>query len=103
MRIAGITAFDKSPLLRGEPAVKVYEEFFPGYGSSWASYHGGVGILYEMSRTSGTLIRKREGTVRTFAQAVEHQTTSSLANVTSLADNAAEILADMVAAREGVH
>ncbi|MCK9996873.1 MAG: hypothetical protein KAH56_11410 [Candidatus Krumholzibacteria bacterium] len=75
------------------------EEFFPGYGSSWASYHGAVGILYEMSRTTGTLVRKRSGTVRTFAQAIEHHTTSSVANLTSLADGAAEILSDQVAAR----
>ncbi|MEN8005613.1 MAG: M14 family zinc carboxypeptidase [Candidatus Krumholzibacteriota bacterium] len=75
------------------------EEFFPGYGSSWASYHGAIGILYEMSRTTGTLVRKRNGTVRTFAQAVEHQTTSSVANLTSLADDTAAILADHVAAR----
>jgi hypothetical protein len=76
------------------------EEFFPGYGSSWASYHGAIGILYEMSRTSGTLVRKRNGTVRTFAQAVEHQVTSSVANLTTLAENAAEILADQIAGRQ---
>ena len=75
------------------------EEFFPGYGSSWASYHGAIGILYEMSRTSGTLVRKRGGTLRTFAQAVEHQTTSSLANLSTLAADAPQILADQIAAR----
>ena len=75
------------------------EEFFPGYGSSWASYHGAIGILYEMSRTSGTLVRKRSGTVRTFAQAIEHQTTSSVANLTSLASGTAQILSDQIAAR----
>jgi Zinc carboxypeptidase len=75
------------------------EEFFPGYGSSWASYLGSIGILYEMSRTSGTLVRKREGTVRTFAQAVEHQVTSSVANLESLSANSAEVLADHAAAR----
>ena len=35
------------------------EEFFPGYGSSWASYRGAIGILYEMSGTEGTLVRQR--------------------------------------------
>jgi hypothetical protein len=75
------------------------EEFFPGYGSSWVSYHGGIGILYEMSRTTGTLVRKRGGTVRTFGQAIEHQTTSSVANLQSLAAGSAEVLADHVAAR----
>jgi len=75
------------------------EEFFPGYGSSWASYHGAIGILYEMSRTSGTMVRKRSGTVRTFAQAIEHHTTSSVANLTSLANNTAQILSDQIGAR----
>ena len=75
------------------------EEFFPGYGSSWAAYHGTVGILYEMSRTTGTLVRKKNGGVRTFAEAIQHQTTSSLANLKTLLDNADAILADHVLGR----
>jgi len=78
------------------------EEFFPGYGSSWASYHGAIGILYEMSSTEGTLVRQRPGTLRTFAQAVEHQATSSVANLTTLLDNRAGLLADYVAGRREV-
>ncbi len=78
------------------------EEFFPGYGSSWASYHGAVGILYEMSGTSGTLVRKRGGTVRTFAQAVEHQLASSVANLTTLVDNAPAVLRDQIEARREI-
>jgi hypothetical protein len=75
------------------------EEFFPGYGSSWASYMGAVGILYEMSRTSGTLVRKRSGEIRTYPQAVEHQVTSSVANLETLATHADKILNDFLASR----
>ncbi len=75
------------------------EEFFPGYGSSWASYHGAIGILYEMSRTSGTLVHQRAGTKRTFAQAVEHQVASSIANLRTMVENRAAILRDFVADR----
>jgi|AMFO01.1.fsa_nt_gi Zinc carboxypeptidase. len=75
------------------------EEFFPGYGSSWASYLGAIGILYEMAGTQGTLVRQRAGTVRTFAQAVEHQVTSSVANLRMLAAHREAILEDFVAAR----
>jgi hypothetical protein len=75
------------------------EEFFPGYGSSWASYHGAVGILYEMSRTTGTLVRKRSGELRTYPQAVEHQVASSLANLSTLLAHHEAILADFVADR----
>nr|MEE4267914.1 M14 family zinc carboxypeptidase [Candidatus Krumholzibacteria bacterium] len=76
------------------------EEFFPGYGSSWSSYHGTIGILYEMSRTSGTLVQKRGGTMRTFAEAITHQFTSSVANLTTLAQQKAQILHDQVTARQ---
>ncbi len=75
------------------------EEFFPGYGSSWAAYLGAIGILYEMSGTAGTLVRREDGTVRTYAEAVEHQVTSSLANLETLAAGRPELLADFVAAR----
>ena len=75
------------------------EEFFPGYGSSWASYLGAIGILYEMSSTEGTLVRQRPGTLRTFAEAVEHHVASSVSNLGTLLANRVSILQDYVAAR----
>jgi len=78
------------------------EEFFPGYGSSWAEYLGSIGILYEMSSTNGTLVKKRDGSTRTYAEAVEHQLTSSWANLTTLAANRQEVLTDFVGHRREV-
>ena len=79
------------------------EEFFPGYGSSWAMYRGAYGILYEMSGTDGTLVRKPSGEVRTYGQAVEHQVTSSIANLTTLATHRKDaLLATIAARRDGI-
>ncbi|MBE0566454.1 MAG: hypothetical protein IH621_10875, partial [Krumholzibacteria bacterium] len=78
------------------------EEFFPGYGSSWARYLGSVGILYEMSRTTGTMVKQRGGTVRSFGQAVDHQLTSSIANLETLLAHGAEVLTDHAAARGAI-
>ncbi len=75
------------------------EEFFPGYGSSWGSYLGAVGILYEMARTAGTVVQQEGGTLRTFAQAVEHQATSSLANLATLAANREAVLRTWIGIR----
>jgi hypothetical protein len=75
------------------------EEFFPGYGSTWAEYRGAVGILYEMASTEGTLIQQRRGTVRTHAQAVEHQAASSIANLQTLVENRTDLLIGMVGSR----
>ena len=78
------------------------EEFFPGYGSSWASYLGAIGILYEMSSTDGTLVKKRDGSTRTYPEAVQHQLTSSLANLTTLSTNRRDVLSDYVGHRREV-
>ncbi len=87
------------PYYRGEWA----DEFFPGYGSSWAMYQGAVGILYEMSATEGTLVRKPAGDVRTYGQAVEHQVASSIANLTTLAGNRKDaLLATIATRRDGI-
>jgi hypothetical protein len=83
------------PYYRGEWA----DEFFPGYGSSWAMYQGAIGILYEMSGTDGTLVRKPTGELRTYGQAVEHQVASSVANVATLAANRKDALLQTIAAR----
>ena len=72
------------------------EEFFPGFGSSWAAYRGALGILYEMSRTTGKLVRKHSGELRTYAEAVEHHALSSISNLDSLAKNRVEFLNDYV-------
>jgi hypothetical protein len=87
------------PYYRGEWA----DEFFPGYGSSWAMYQGAVGILYEMSGTDGTLVRKPAGDVRTYGQAVEHQLASSIANLRTLSENRKDaLLATITARRDGI-
>ena len=75
------------------------EEFFPGYGSSWAAYRGALGILYEMSGTAGTVVKKHSGDLRTYAEATEHHALSSIANIESLSNHSAEILVDFVAER----
>ena len=70
------------------------EEFFPGYGSSWAAYHGAVGILYEQAGTDGSLVRQPDGNVLTFRDAVAHQFTSSITNLDTAARNRAVLLRD---------
>jgi hypothetical protein len=76
------------------------EEFFPGYGSALPLYQGATGILYEQSRTSGQIIRKPSEQVFSFHEAVKHQFTSSLANLTTLGSNREQLLRDYHAARE---
>ena len=75
------------------------EEFFPGHGSSWILYLGAIGVLHEMSSTEGTLVQQSAGTVRTYAEGVEHQLASSIANLETLSRNRDAILRDYVGGR----
>lgn len=70
------------------------EEWYPGYGSSYPSYMGAISILYEQARTSGIKVKRPDGVVLTFAESVHHQFVSSLANLTTAANNKAKLLKD---------
>ena len=75
------------------------EEFFPGYGSSWAMYHGAVGILYEQAGTDGTVVRQTDGTYLTYREAVLHQFQSSISNMETAMRNRTALLRDYRAGR----
>jgi hypothetical protein len=55
---------------------------------------GGVGILYEQARTTGSLVKRRDGSVLTFREAIHHNITGSLANLTTTAQHRREIFQD---------
>lgn len=76
------------------------EDWYPGYGSSWPKYLGAVGILYEQAGTDGSAVRRAEGTVLTFRDAVRHQLVSSLANLTTAAKNRQELLRDFYRSKQ---
>ncbi|MFC1608259.1 hypothetical protein ACFL47_09835 [Candidatus Latescibacterota bacterium] len=69
-----------------------FESWFPGYGTATPSLLGAVGILYEQAQTDGSPIKRPDGTVLTFTEAVHHQFVSSIANLKTSADNAKALL-----------
>ena len=76
-----------------------YEEWYPGYTNSWANLQGAVGLLYEQAGVDADGIRQAAGKVLTYREAVHHHYVSSLANLNTLRENRAEILADYFADR----
>jgi hypothetical protein len=70
------------------------EEFFPGYGSSWAIYLGAVGMLFEQARVDGSRVKRPEGTIMTYRETVHHQFLGSIANLITCANGRRELLTD---------
>lgn len=68
------------------------DNWYPGYTTSWADCIGAVAILYEQAYTAGSPVKRPDGTTLTFRDAVLHQFTSSMANLTTAAEHREELL-----------
>ncbi|MCE5251754.1 M14 family metallopeptidase [bacterium] len=76
------------------------DDWYPGYGESWPYFTGAVGILYEQAQTDGSQVKRPDGTMLTFREAVHHQFISSLANITTAARNSTALLGDYYSSKK---
>ncbi|MCP4546758.1 MAG: hypothetical protein GY835_09880 [bacterium] len=76
-----------------------HEEFNPNRGAAWPLMNGVVSFLGEQSSTHGRAIRRPDGHVLTYREAVHHQYTAALNLVRSAAKNRVGLLADYTANR----
>jgi len=70
-----------------------HEDLYPGY-SFYAQFRGTLGILYEQSRMSEDGVRRPEGTIQSYKEAVHHQYISTLANLKTLQRNSTQMYLD---------
>ncbi|MCC6679044.1 MAG: peptidase [Phycisphaerales bacterium] len=75
------------------------EGWYPGYSGSWAAYRGAIESLYEQARVQTDAVRRAEGTLDTYREAVHRQVVATFANLNTLRANKAEILKDFAAQR----
>ena len=75
------------------------EGWYPGYTDAWGAFRGAVGILYEQAGFAEDGVRQSGGDVVTYREAVHHQAVSSIANLTTLAENREAIVRDYLAER----
>ncbi len=75
------------------------DEWYPGYTGSWGNYRSAIGMLYEQASLVTDGVRRAEGTIETYREAVHKQAVSSMANITTIAAHRAQVLADYAAAR----
>ena len=78
-----------------------YDLFYPGYGDSYPSLRGAVGMTYEMAGggRGGLALNLADGSVLTLADRVARHLTTSLATVRTASRNARRLLEDYVAGR----
>jgi hypothetical protein len=79
-----------------------FDLFYPGFGDSWPTLQGAIGMTYEQASTRGRLMRRLDGTVAGYPAAVEHHFVAALATVQTTADNSDALLQSLVALGETI-
>lgn len=62
-----------------------FDLFYPGYGDSWPSLHGAIGMTYEQAGQAGVRIRRRDEEILTLAERLEHHAVTSIATLATTA------------------
>src|SRR5262249_21882569 len=73
------------------------DDWYPGYSSSWSALRGAVANLYEQATIGTDAVRRPEGTLESYREAVHKQLVSSMANLVFLAKNRVAVLVDFLA------
>ncbi|MGK2961749.1 MAG: M14 family zinc carboxypeptidase, partial [Gemmatimonadaceae bacterium] len=84
---ANATAFSARgwPFFVGER----FDLFYPGYGDSWPSLRGAVGMTYEMAGggRAGSVVERRDGTALTLRDRIERHFTAAMVTVRTAAEH----------------
>jgi len=82
---------------------EIFNFFYPAYFTSYMTYQGSVGMLYEQGSSRGIALELSDGTVRTLSDAAFNQYTALRSMVGMSSDQREEILRDYYrASRESV-
>ncbi|MDF1800525.1 MAG: M14 family zinc carboxypeptidase [Planctomycetota bacterium] len=75
------------------------DAWYPAYSDFWGSLQGAIGMLYEQASSDGQALLRESGEVVTYRESVHGQVVAAMANLTTLVDNRAAVLAGYLAER----
>jgi len=75
---------------------EVYDGFYPGYGDSWAMFHGSIGMTYEQASARALSFARTDGTVMTFRDGVMHHFNAAITTAITAARNRERLLRDFL-------
>ncbi len=73
---------------------EVFDAFYPGYGESWPSLNGAVGMTYEQASSEGRHIKRPDGHILTLEEAVQHHFITGVTTAATAAGNRRKLLRD---------
>lgn len=71
---------------------EVFDSFYSGYGESWPTMHGSIGMTFEQASSRGLKVKRSDKTTMLYRDTVQHHFISSLSTAETVAKNRAEML-----------
>lgn len=80
---------------------EIFDAFYPGYGDTWPTLHGAIGVTFEQASARGLVWKRSDDTELTYADGVRNHFLATLAYADTVAANAATFVGDYAAFRRG--
>jgi hypothetical protein len=71
---------------------EVYDAFYPGYGDSWPTFNGSIGMTYEQASARALSFARDDNTVMTYRDGVMHHANAALVTAITAAKNRERLL-----------
>jgi hypothetical protein len=73
---------------------EVYDAFYPGYGDSWPTMQGSIGMTYEQASARGLTFARSDGLTLTYRDGVMHHFNAAVTTAITAAKNRERLLRD---------
>lgn len=73
---------------------EVFDAFYPGYGVSWPTTQGAIGMTFEKASARGLVWRRRDGTLLTYRDGAVEHFTAALSTLATAVENRERLLRD---------
>jgi len=73
---------------------EVYDAFYPGYGDSWPTFQGSIGMTYEQASARGLAFARRDGDTLTYRDGVMHHFNAAITTAITAARNRERLMRD---------
>ncbi len=73
---------------------EIFDLFYPGFGDSWPSLNGAIGMTYEQGGQVGVRIKRNDETILTLKDRIDHHVAASFATLKATTENRQKRLKD---------
>ena len=71
---------------------EVFDEFYPGYGSGWPWFYGGIGMTYENASVRGLTARRSDGSLYVYRDSVRKHFVAAISTCETVSNNRQKLL-----------